>query len=101
MGLKLAPLTPELRRELHVPRAVKGVVVDRVARRRARSPSSGLAPGDVIQAINQEPVTTPKDGRPQARRGRKKSGKKTVLLLINRHGVNQYVALSMAGDDNG
>ena len=57
MGLKLAPLTADLRRELHVPQGRQGRGGDR--RRRQSSPLAelGLAPGDVIQPINQEPVT--------------------------------------------
>jgi serine protease Do len=99
MGLKLAPLTPELRRELNVPRDVKGVVVTSVA---DKSPLAelGLAPGDVIEAINQEPVATPKEVTAKLE-AMKKSGKMDLLLLINRHGVNQFVALSVNGGGKG
>jgi len=95
MGMKLAPLTPELRRELSVPKSVKGVVVTSVAE---KSPLAelGLAPGDVIQAINQEPVTSTKDVTTKLD-AMKKSGTKSLLFLINRHGVNQFVALTMGG----
>ena len=99
MGLKLAPLTPDLRREAHVPASVKGVVVTDLA---DSSPlaDSGLQPGDVIVAIDQEPVTTPKDvlAKIQALR-HQKGGGKSALLLLSRHGVNQYVALSFDGDN--
>ena len=98
MGLKLSPLTPELRRDLRVPKSVKGVVVTSVA---DTSPLAelGIAAGDVIQAINQEPVVTPKDVTSRLEAMRK--GGKNLLLLINRHGVNQYVALSVNTGDNG
>ena len=61
---------------------------------------SGLQPGDVIVAIDQEPVTTPKDvlAKIQALR-HQKGGGKSALLLLSRHGVNQYVALSFDGDN--
>jgi serine protease Do len=100
MGMKLAPLTPELRRELHVPANVKGVVVTGVAN---SSPLAelGIAPGDVIQAVNQEPVGSPRDLSAKLEAMRKGTGSKNLLLLINRHGVNQYVALSVGGGDNG
>jgi serine protease Do len=99
MGLKLEPLTADLRRELHVPRNVKGVVVSSVA------PSSpladlGLAPGDVIQAINQEPVATPKEVIAKLDAA-KKGSNKSLLFLINRHGINEFVALSVGNGGNG
>jgi serine protease Do len=99
MGLKLTALTQELRRELNVPRNVSGVVVTAVSR---ASPLAelGLAPGDVIQAINQEPVHTPKDVTARLAAFRKDGGK-NLLLLINRHGINQYVALSVGAGDKG
>ncbi len=82
-----------------MPRSVNGVVVTGV------SPSSplaelGLAPGDVIQAINREPMHAPKDVSAKLAAMRK-DGSKNLLILINRHGVNQYVALSMGGGDKG
>jgi serine protease Do len=99
MGLKLAPLTGELRRELHVPASIKGVVVTDVA---DSSPLAafGITPGDVIQAINQEPVTAPREVTAKLEATRKGNGK-NLLLLINRHGVNSYVALTLGKDDNG
>jgi serine protease Do len=98
MGLKLAPLTQELRRQLNVPRTVKGVVVTGVA---DSSPLAalGIAPGDVIQAINQEPVATPKEVASKLE-ATKKGSDKNLLFLINRHGVNQYVALSVGGSND-
>ncbi len=99
MGLKLSPLTADLRRELSVPKNVKGVVVTLIA---DASPLAalGLAPGDVIQAVNQEPVAMPKDFIAKLD-AVKKSGSKNLLLLINRHGVNQFVALNLANGGNG
>jgi serine protease Do len=99
MGLKLEPLTPDLRRDLHVPRNVNGVVVTSV------SPAGplaelGLAPGDVIQAINREAVHAPKDVSAKLA-AFKKDGGKNLLLLINRHGINQYVALTVGAGDKG
>ncbi|MGH7088814.1 MAG: PDZ domain-containing protein, partial [Stellaceae bacterium] len=95
MGLKLSPLTPEMRRELQVPKSIKGVVVTGVEN---SSPLAdlGLAPGDVIQAINQRPVTSPKEVIAELDAA-KKSGGKNLLFLINRHGVNQFVALTVGG----
>ncbi len=101
MGLKLAPLTPDLRRQAGVPAGIKGVIVTGVA---DDSPLAdvGVEPGDVIVAITQQPVTAPQDAAAKLDAvSKQKGGNKTVLLLINRRGINQYVALSFSGNDNG
>jgi serine protease Do len=90
LGLRLQSLTPELRKELHVPAHVKGVAV------RSISDSSPLAnidvqPGDVIVSIDQEPVTTPREAVAKLKEA---AAKKSLVLLLNRHGVNEYVAWS-------
>ncbi|HXP29953.1 MAG TPA: DegQ family serine endoprotease [Stellaceae bacterium] len=101
LGLHLAPLTRDWHSRLHVPESVQGVVVDRVA---PNSPLAalGVQPGDVIEQINQQPVRTPKEAADKLQAVRNaKGGNKTVLLLLNRHGVNQYLALSVEGSPNG
>jgi serine protease Do len=93
MGLSLAPLTPELRRELHVGKDVKGVVVTGVA---AGSPLAqlGVTRGDVIEGINRQAVTSPEDATQKLdAAGKQKDA--DVLLLINRHGINQYIAMTL------
>jgi len=95
MGLTLAPLTRERREELHVPKDVNGVVVTRVA---PDSPLAeiGVQEGDVIQAINRVPVTTPQAAAEQiAKVGNEKGRQRSLLILLNRHGINQYVAMSV------
>jgi serine protease Do len=100
LGLKLAPLDQDWRTRLHIAKNVKGVVVTAVSN---DSPFArqGLQPGDIIQTIDQEPVSTPRDAAKKiesARDGKNKS----VLLLINRNGSNAYVAVSMdKNEDNG
>jgi serine protease Do len=94
MGLKLAPLTQERRRQLHVGLNVKGVIVAAVA---ADSPLAaiGIAAGDIIESINQQPVTSPKEASAILDRAQKgKGGQQSLLLLINRGGVNEYIAMS-------
>ena len=94
LGLRLESLTPELHNELHVPARTKGVVV------RSISESSPLAnldlqPGDVIVAVNQEPVTTPAEAVAKLKQA---EAQKNLVLLLNRHGVSEYVAWSSTGD---
>jgi len=99
LGLKLAPLTAELRKQLKVPATVKGVVVSQIA---DSSPLADidLQPGDVIVSVNQEPVTTPKEAVAKLKAAQS-SQDKSVLLQINRHGVNAFVAWSSDQSDNG
>ena len=99
LGLKLAPLTAEMRKQLKVPSSVKGVVVSQIAE---SSPLADvdLQAGDVIVSVNQEPVTTPKDAVAKLKSAQA-SADKSVLLQINRHGVNAFVAWSSEQSDNG
>ena len=99
LGLKLAPLNDRLRQRAQVPKNVKGVVVTDIA---DDSPLAalGIEPGDVIQSINQQPMTTPQQVASKLKEVQ--SGKdKNALLLINRHGTNQYLALSIDKGSNG
>jgi serine protease Do len=97
-GLTLSSLTPELRRQLHVPASVHGVVVTAIA---DDSPFTalGIERGDVIQSINQKPVSTPDEATAAIKAAQQKKGDRQILMLLNRHGVNEYVALSMEGDN--
>jgi serine protease Do len=92
LGLRMESLTPELHRELRVPEGVRGVVVRSIA---DSSPlaSIDLQPGDVIESVNQHPVTTPEEAVENIKQAMSGSDKRLVLLL-NRHGVNEYVALT-------
>ena len=95
MGVRLSSLTPELRRRARVPSGVRGVIVTHLA---PNSPLAavGVQPGDVIESIDQKPVYTPKEAMDRLEALRKEKGpNKTLLLLLNRHGVNEYVALSV------
>jgi serine protease Do len=96
LGLRLAPLNTELRRQLNLPKTVKGVAVTEIA---DDSPFADLdlLPGDIIQAINHEPVATPRD---VAERLRKMPSGATALLLVNRRGKSRYLALTPSTQGN-
>ncbi|HUB96778.1 MAG TPA: PDZ domain-containing protein, partial [Stellaceae bacterium] len=99
MGLSLTRLTPEWRQRLHVEKDVKGVVVTHVANDSPLA-SLGVQEGDVIEAINRQSVDTPEAAAHEFDQVKnEKSADKSVLLLINRHGINQYVAMSV--EENG
>jgi C-terminal processing protease CtpA/Prc len=52
-----------------------------------------LQPRDVIVSVNQEPVTTPSEAVVKL-----KQAEKNLVLLVNWHGVNEYVAWPGQGD---
>jgi serine protease Do len=93
VGLKLAPLTQQRRQRLRVPLKVNGVVVTAIDE---DSPFADvdLLPGDVIEAINQRPVTSPEDATNRLQEAAA-SGRGSVLMLINRHGTDHYLATSV------
>jgi len=92
---EVLPLDPQLRKELHVPKEVNGVVVGKVA---SDSPAGelGIQPGDVILSVDQKPVTTPEGATAQLKEAAEHGN---VLLLLNRHGTSQFVGLSV--ENNG
>ncbi len=93
LGLNFAALDAKARRELGVKPDVKGVVVTRIAE---DSPAAdlGIEPGDIVVAINQQPVTSPQEAADKLRQARK-SGDKHLLLLLNRHGISEYVGMTV------
>ncbi len=92
LGLLFAPLDRKLRRSLGVDRDTQGVVVAAVA---PDSPARGaLQVGDVIQAIDHNPVDAPTSAISALEQAHR-SGKKKVLLLINRGGNDQFVGLPL------
>jgi serine protease Do len=95
LGMELLPLAPELRRELHVPKDLSGVVVGRIA---PDSPvrALGIQSGDVIVSIDQKPATNPEEAATELKEA---AAQGDVLLLLDRHGVNEFVGLSV--ENNG
>ena len=96
LGMHFAPLTNRLRQELHIAKNVDGVVVTAVDNGSAAD-NVGLANGDVIVSIDQQPVHTPEDAAAKLKQAAH-SSKKTALLLLNRHGVTQYVGMNLGAN---
>ena len=96
LGMHFAALTNRIRHELQLPKNVHGVVVTRVDNGSAAD-EAGLSRGDVLVAINQQPVH---DAEEAARKLREvaKSPKKSALLLLNRHGMTEYVGITLGGN---
>jgi len=90
-GLKLAKLSPELRKQFSLPDWAKGVVVTEVPPNSAGA-SQGLRPGDLVIAVGHAAVNSP-DEVSQLAAGAKKAGQKRALVRVEREGSTRFVAL--------
>jgi serine protease Do len=99
LGLTLQPITPENRSKLGVGKEATGVVVAAIA---DDSPARalGMQPGDVIVSIDQQPAGTPQQA---AALLKKAAARGNILLLLNRHGADEFVGVSIGngGAPNG
>lgn len=87
-GLSVIELTPEIAKQLGLPRDERGVVVVRVDPD-STADDAGLKKGDVIQEINKRTVSNLSEFNAAARRIREGD----VLLLVNRGGHRLYVTI--------
>jgi serine protease Do len=90
-GLKLARLTPELRKQFSLPDAAKGAVLTEVPANSAGA-AQGLRAGDLVIAVGRAPVATPEEVPPLVATA-KKAGQKKVLVRVEREGSTRFVAL--------
>jgi serine protease Do len=93
LGLRLAPLDGKARESLDIPESIHGVVVVAVDPNGVAA-EQGLKPGDVIERVDNRPVHDPADVATVVRNV-EKSGRKSVALLINRQGTEQFVAVTV------
>jgi serine protease Do len=93
LGLQLSLINPARHRGFRIPEDVKGVVVTKLA---SDGPAAvqGIELGDVIVSIDQQPATTPQQAAAELKQA---AAKGTMLLLINRRGVSEFVGLSVNG----
>ena len=94
VGLKVAPLSQDLKDKFQLNADQKGVVITDVAPNSAAA-DRGLKPGDVIMEVQQNEVGAPADIQKQIDAARK-ADRKNVLMLIQREGGVQYVPLSLS-----
>jgi len=87
LGIQVQPVTSDLASKLKL-RQTSGVVITDVEPGSAAA-EAGLEPDDVILEVNHQPVKSGAD----VRNGVKNSGSRPTLLLINRAGVNHFVAI--------
>jgi serine protease Do len=96
LGLKLAPITQEMKDKFSLGADQKGVVITDVAPNSSAS-DRGLKAGDVIVEVQQAEVGSPADVQEKVDTVRKES-RKSVLMLIQRQDGLQWVPLSLTGD---
>jgi len=95
LGLKVQELTAESRSQFQLGDSVtKGVVITEVAPDGSAAEES-LQPGDVVLEAGQDPVNTPKELAEKVEEARS-SGKRNILLMVERQGDLRFVALRLA-----
>ena len=93
LGLKLSPLTEEIRKELKLKPEQGGVAVLDVDDL-SQAYDKGLRAGDVITEAGQVKVSNPKDFSDRLEQARE-AGRTSILLLVRRGNDPRFVALSL------
>jgi serine protease Do len=94
MGLGLAAVTPETRRNYNLDDAAEGVLITRVDPN-SDAADKGLQPGDVVVSVGNRPVRTPQDVQNRIAEAHAQ-GRKSVLLLVSSNGSGtRYVAVEI------
>jgi len=98
LGIAAAAVDDELRRRFGLAESIKGVVITEVDPA-GPGAEKDLKPGDVIVEVNQEAVASPAEVARKAAEA-EGSGRKSVLLLVDRKGDLRFVAV-MVGKPQG
>ena len=93
LGLKLARVTPDLRKQFSLPEGARGAVIVDVPQNSAAS-AQGLRPGDLIVAVGETPIATPEQ-IVQLVATAKKVGRKFALIRVEREESTRFIALSI------
>lgn len=91
VGLAVTPLTPRLAEQLELPRTAAGLVVTDIDPDGIAA-SVGMRQGDLIKAVNGEPVTS----ATALRAALKARTDKPALVLVSRGGTDTFIALPRA-----
>ena len=91
LGLTLSTITNEIRMSQNIPSEVKGLLITNVEQN-TDAETKGVRPGDIIQEVNQVP-TTDMDAFKKVITSL--NDNRGVLLLINRQGNINFVALKL------
>jgi serine protease Do len=93
LGLTLSSMTPELKEKYSLAEDSRGVVVVDVAKD-SPAAAKGVRPGDMIMEAAQEEVKSPGEVSSKIDEA-KKSGRRSILLLVERQGDLRFVALRL------
>jgi serine protease Do len=91
LGMTLATINNSVRQRFQLPQNVRGVLVTRVAPN-SQAAEQGIRAGDIIEKVDNAAVTSPADVSSKITAARR-ADKPAVLVLVNRRGNSQYVAL--------
>ena len=91
-GLEALPLSAELKKKLNLPAQLSGLLIDEVT---MNSAVSGLLAGDVLVAVNKNPVRTLEELQMESKRVQMAN---SVLLTVYRRG--QWFTFTMSAQDN-
>jgi serine protease Do len=94
LGVKLARVNPELRKQFALPESATGVVITEVPENGAAA-AQGLQPGDLVLAVGYNAVSAPAQVPPLAAAAKKANQKKVLVRIEQRDGSMRFVALSV------
>lgn len=89
IGLTVQTITPQLAEQLNA-KAGEGVVITQV-KPNSIAASAGIEPGSIIVQVNRKPIKNAEDFK---REVKKSSASKSILLLIKKNNMQQFIALS-------
>ena len=93
LGMRLAAVTDDLRQQFGIAPGTDGLVIEAVDPA-SDAAAKGLAPGDVITEVAQQPIADVADFKARVQAA-VDNGQKSILLLIRRQGNPRFVALSV------
>jgi serine protease Do len=93
MGLGLASMTPDIRREFNLESGINGVLVTRVDPN-SDAADKGIQPGDVVVSVANRSVHTPQDIKSRIADAHA-AGRNTVLVLVTGNGGQRFIALKI------
>jgi serine protease Do len=91
LGLKLAKITPELRKQFSLSERARGAVIVEVPQNSLAS-NQGLRAGDLIVSAGLAATNSPEEVQQHAAAARK-AGRKNILLRVEREGNFRFVTL--------
>jgi serine protease Do len=94
IGVGLANITPDVREQLNLAKSTKGAIVASVAQDKPAA-EAGIREGDLIVSVNNVAVANASEAKSAVGEAGK-SGRKSVLLQIERDGKSTFVAVPFA-----